>query len=434
MIKNSLYVVLCTFVLIAMTSCEPSEPANDVLFISEAEAEELIADGRLYSINEFMHEFMATEKGDFGDKENPYRSRSTNGEDGIYLYSVDTIPTDTIGIYLRGRVTTDDYGGNFYKTIIIQQRYDWKTGAEIKQQNLRISVDLGSVSGMFPMGQELLIRCNGLSVGRYGNQPQLCIPAYNNNMFAMNATQKVGWAPGRIPAAKIRNCVYRIGRPDPKALKYDTMTIQQLFRDVPEVPQRTIDDMWKVREADGRLVVLRNVYFTGEANDDGKEAYCEYAHPDSSTIANVFASTTKNIGFPQGRYIKSITDDTKGICCSNSEYCKFANYLLPGAAESDSIIEGAPYTAAIARCQKMAYTGTVTGILSWYCDNASGSKSKHGSLNTLWKYNWSVTPRGIPGVGVSDIYMYDENRDEVWTPKEFDPKKYRESKYGNANE
>lgn len=420
MIKKCLYLAFGTFVLIAMTSCEATEPEKGVLFISEEEADAMIAEGHLYSINDFMHTFMDTEKGDFGDKENPYRSRSTNGN-GIYLYAVDTLPSDGEPIYIRGRVTTDDYAGNFYKTLIIQQRTNWETGEEIPQQNLRISVDLGSVSGMFPMGQELLICCNGLAVGRYGNQPQLCVPAYNNNIFAMNATQKVGWAPGRIPAAKVRNCVYRIGRPDPTVLKYDTLTLQQLFSEVPEVPQQTVEDMWKVREADGRLVCLKDVKFTGEANNDGNLVDCEYAHPDSSTIANVFASTTKNIGFPQGRIIKS-NDDSKRMGCSNSEYSKFANYLLPGAKQSKD--------EAVAGCTN--YRGTITGILSWYCDNATGTKN--GTMSKLWDLNWSVTPRGIPGVGVNDINLYYAKKKQYWVPEEFDPKKYYEDKKNQANQ
>ena len=419
--KYILYFVLCPLVLF-MNSCEPGEPERGSVFVGEADVEELISDGQLYSLNEFMHTFMDTEKGDFGDEENPYRERSTNGN-GIYLYAVDTLPTEGPGIYIRGRVSTDDYAGNFYKVLIIQQRYDWETGEEIPQQNLRVSVDLGSVSGIFPLGQEILIRCNGLAVGRYGNQPQLCIPTYNNNIYAMNASQKVGWAPGRIPAAKIRNCTYRIGQPDPSALKYDSLTLQQLFNEVPEVAQQTIEDMWKVREADGRLVVLKDVYFTGEANDDGNMVDCVYMHPDSSTTANVFASTTKNIGFPQGRIIKS-NDNKKSMSCSNSEYCKFANYLLPGAQE-DSI-------KAISNCKNQSYRGSITGILSWYCDNATGTKN--GTMSKLWQYNWSVTPRGIPGVGIADINMSHKMLKTPWEPKEFDPKFYYEYKYGRTNE
>lgn len=424
--KYILYFVLSTFGLF-LASCEPRGLNKEDVFItaSDSTIEQIImaecaqynqgdSSYTLYTLNDFMHTFMDTEKGDFGDQENPYRSRSTNGN-GIYLYAVDTLPSDGEGIYIRGRVTTDDYAGNFYKTIIIQQIVDGK------QQNLRISVDLGSASGMFPMGQEILIRCNGLAVGRYGNQPQLCVPAYNNNIFAMNYTQKVGWAPGRIPAAKVRNCFRRIGRPDPSALKYDTLTLQQLFNEVPEIPQQTVEDMWKVREADGRLVVLKDVYFTGQANNDGNLVDCEYAHPDSSTIANVFASTTKNIGFPQGRILKSL-DRQKSLCCSNSEYCKFANFLLPGAQQdADNAISGCPN-----------YKGTITGILSWYCDNATGTKS--GTMSKLWQYNWSVTPRGIPGIGVNDINMEWTKHHIIWEPEEFDPKKYNKSKYGNSNE
>ena len=52
--KYILYFVLSTFGLF-LASCEPSEPAKEVLFISEAQAEELIADGELYTLNDFMH-------------------------------------------------------------------------------------------------------------------------------------------------------------------------------------------------------------------------------------------------------------------------------------------------------------------------------------------------------------------------------------------
>jgi hypothetical protein len=52
----------------------------------------------------------------------------------------------------------------------------------------------------------------------------------------------------------------------------------------------------------------------------------------------------------------------------------------------------------------------------------------------LWQYNWSVTPRGIPGIGIADINMYYAKKKRYWEPEEFDPKKYNESKYGNSNE
>ena len=57
------------------------------------------------------------------------------------------------------------------------------------------------------------------------------------------------------------------------------------------------------------------------------------------------------------------------------------------------------------------------GILGWYQDKASNLSSLNGS-------EWSVTPRGIPGIGIADIHMVHQKSEEVWVPKEFDPKAY----------
>ena len=192
---------------------------------------------------------------------------------------MDTIPSFGKGIYIRGRVTTDDYAGNFYKAMVIQQVVDGE------QQNLRISLDLGSSGGMYQIGQEILIRCNGLAVGRYANQPQLCVPSYNNNIFAMNASQKVGWAPGRIPGSFFRNVTKMIGLPDQSKLKYDTLTLDDLYTQIPRIPTIDSAGMAKTRYADGRLVVIKNVHFTGEYNDNGTLQKCDTQHPDSSTNA-----------------------------------------------------------------------------------------------------------------------------------------------------
>jgi hypothetical protein len=90
--------------------------------------------------------------------------------------------------------------------------------------------------------------------------------------------------------------------------------------------------------------------------------------------------------------------------CSNSEYAKFAYFYLPGASKT-----------GISGC--MDYEGTVTGILGWYLDKASEMAS-----NKLDGYEWSVTPRGIPGYGVADISMYYHGDPEIpWIPQEYDP-------------
>lgn len=399
-IKNTLYIVLCSVVLIGFNSCEPRALTPEDVFSTDSSLDaELKAENpegyTIYTLNEFLDEFMTEEGNLFDDSTTYYRTRSTNGN-GFYLFSVDTLPTNGPGIYIRGRITTDDFGGNFYKSMVIQQIVDGQ------QQNLRISADLGSSGGMYQIGQEILIRCNGLAVGRYSNQPQLCIPTYNNNIYAMNAAQKVGWAPGRIPAPDFRKATRMIGVPDQSKLVYDTLTLNELFSQVPKKP--TIDSigMDKVRKADGRLVVIKDVYFTG-GYDYTKSDTCTTGHPDEDGNANVFAPTTNNIGYPQSRVL---SNGSNKLMCSCSEYAKFAYFYLPGANKY-----------GIKDCKN--WKGTVTGILGWYQDNATDLTS-----SGLDGSEWSVTPRGIPGYGVEDIEMFKDG--EAWIPLEYNPKESNE--------
>ena len=399
------YIVLGTLVL-SLASCEPRALTPEDVFTDETKlAQELNDENpegyKIYTLNEFLDAFM-TEEGTYHNDTTPYRDRSYDKTHNLYLYSVDTLPSGGQGIYIRGRITTDDYAGNFYKAMVIQQIVNGE------QQNLRISVDLGSSHGMYQMGQEILIRCNGLAVGRYANQPQLCVPSYNNNIYAMNASQKVGWCPGRIQGSVFRRNTRMLGTPDQSKLQYDVLTLNELFAQVDKKPA-TIDAaaMDKIRKADGRLVKIKGVYFSGEYNDNGSLKKCDTQHPDSSTNANVFAPTTTNIGFPQGRVLKDATNNV--LLCSSSEYAKFATYYLPGADKN-----------GVTDCQN--WQGSVTGILGWYLDKASELQN-----NKLTGYEWSVTPRGIPGIGIADIYMEKEvqpDEYEAWVPKEFDPNDY----------
>lgn len=396
--KYILYFVLCTFVL-SLASCEPKALTEDDVFFTEAQVAELTADGDIYNLNDFLDTFM-TEEGTYHNDTTPYRERSYDATHGIYLYSVDTIRTGGRGIYIRGRITTDDYAGNFYKSMVIQQIVNGE------QQNLRISVDLGSSAGMYQMGQEILIRCNGLAVGRYANQPQLCVPAYNNNIYAMNSAQKVGWAPGRIQGSVFRRATRMLGTPNRNLLKYDSLTLAELFAEEnfvkkPAGAKINAENMDKIRKMDGRLVVIKNVWFTGQLENSGKLEDCDTQHPDSSSNANVFAPTTNNIGYPQSRVI---SDGTNALMCSSSEYAKFAYYYLPGADKN-----------GVTECKN--WQGNITGVLGWYKDKASDLAD-----SKLTGYEWSVTPRGIKNIGIEDIQMHHKtNPDSLWIPKEYDP-------------
>lgn len=384
--KSFLFIsILLTISAVAiMTSCKPRALTEEDIFpirtIDDARTQLLQPGDSIYHLDDFVATFM-TEKGNFLNDSTPYRTRSTSGN-GIYLFSIDTIPSDTLGIYIHGRISTDDYGGNFYKSLVIQEIVDGK------QQNLRISVDIGSLSGLYQIGQEILIRCNGFSIGRYANQPQLCVPSYNNNIYSYNASQKVGWAPGRIPNELFRKATTLIGIPDKSKLQYDTIQITDFFN---AAKTYNMACMKIARQMDGMLIVLKDIHFTGEYEDEGTLKDCTTGNPETDGNANVFAPTTNNMGYPQGRII---SDGTNNTLVSTSEYAKFARYYLPNAK----------------------YKGTITGILGFYADNA-GSVAKNG----LDGYEWSITLRHIStDGGINDLHLVNADGSE-WKPQEYEP-------------
>ena len=334
--KLSLLLVLCFGF---MLSCTPSAIDESSLFLTEDQADELISQGTLLTLEQFKDSFM-TEKGNYLSDTTLYRTRAT--KDGKnYLFSIDTIPVSDKPIYIRGRVTTDDYAGNFYKAMCIQQIVDGE------QQALRLSIDAGSVGGLYQIGQEILIRVDGLAIGRYANQPQLCLPSYNNNIYANNAEQKIGWAPGRIPIAIFRARTTCINKPDVSKLVYDEYEIKEFTK---------VLNIQETRKWDAKLVRIKNVHYTGEYYEsNGTVSKCSTGNPEDDGNANVFAPTTNNIGYPQGRIIA----DSKGnkTVISSSEYAKFAYFYLPGADKN-----------GIANCPK--YVGDLVGILGYYSDNA----------------------------------------------------------------
>jgi len=408
---NLYAMVMATAIFACMTSCEPKDLTAEDVFVKDGLQQILEAENPegwdFYDLNDFKDKFM-TEEGSFHNDTTPYRERSYNEKLKVYMFTVDTIPTGGRGIYIRGRIATDDYGGNFYKTMVIQQIVGGK------QQNLRISVDLGSSAGMYQLGQEIVVRCNGLSIGRYANQPQLCMPAYNNNIYAMSATEKVGWAPGRIQGSVFRSATHMIDAPRPDLLQYDTLTLAQLFSEITRKPTDSTS-VAAIRKNDGRLIVVKDVSFAGLYDDNGTLKECTVGHPDTVGGANVFAPSTQNIGYPQSRLLcdkddKNPNTSATTLMCSNSEYAKFAYFYLPGADKT-----------GIAHCRD--FVGTVTGILGWYEDKAS-------EINTSKQTGreWSITPRGIrgpednPSFGLNDIKMHDKNDASIlWQPKEYDP-------------
>ena len=367
--RLSLFLVVGSLVF---TACTPPAVEAEELFLTEEQAQDMIAEGTILTLQEFKDTYM-TEKGNYLSDTSLYRTRAT--KDGVnYLFSIDTISKSEKPIYIRGRITTDDQGGNFYKSLCIQQIVDGK------QQALRLSVDLGSANGLYQIGQEILIRVDGLAIGRYANQPQLCMPSYNNNIYANNAEQKIGWAPGRIPAAIFKARTYCIGLPDMNKLVYDELNIKDFT---------SILNLQEARNWDAKLVRIKNVHYTGYYFTTSGIAKCTTGDPEDDTNANVFAPTTTNIGYPQTRIIEDAAGNKTGI--SSSEYAKFAHFYLPGADQN-----------GIDNCKN--YVGDVEGILGFYNDNAKYDPAYD---------DWSITIRDL-----DDLQLKDANG-QLWPRVEY---------------
>lgn len=347
---------------ILLAACTPNEPTK--LYISDAEAEALIKEGTCLTIEQFKDTFM-TKEGNYCMPE-LYRERSKAGDD--YLFTIDTIPVSDTPIYIRGRVTTDDYAGNFYKTLCIQQMVNGK------QQAIRLSVDAGSIGGLYQLGQEILIRVDGLAIGRYANQPQLCLPSYNNNIYANKAEQKVGWAAGRIPFAIFKARTQCIGTPDQSKLYYDTLQITDYNH---------ITDLVEARKWDAKLVCIKDVHFTGQYDNNGTPTNCTTGDPETDGNANVFAPTTENMNYPQSRVIMDAQDNWTLV--STSEYAKYAHFYLPANN----------------------YWGNVVGILGFYYDNGLNYNRYPPEAS-----DWSISIRSVDDLQLKDgdeHWLYDAN-------------------------
>lgn len=366
--KKIIYIAIAAL----CAACTPPAVEESKLFLTEESAQELIAEGTILTLQEFKDTYMS-ETGNYCLPE-LYRKRSKAGD--YYLFSIDTIPTNNDKpVYIRGRITTDDYAGNFYKTLCIQQIF--VEGNDTTQEALRLSVDLGSANGLYQIGQDILIRVDGLAIGRYANQPQLCMPSYNNNIYANKAEEKIGWAPGRIPGAIFKARTKCIGIPDQSKLFYEPLNIT----DYTLITGPT--SILKSRNWDGKLIKLEGMHFTGQYSNNGTLTNCTTGDPETDQNANVFAPTTNNMNFPQSRVI--MDEDGKYTLVSTSEYAKFAHFYLPASK----------------------YVGRVVGILGFYYDNGLNFNRYPPEAD-----DWSISIRSVDDLMLYDgdeHWLYDEN-------------------------
>jgi len=222
------------------------------------------------------------------------------------MFSADSIGSKN-DIVINGIVTSSDNEGNVYKYIVVQEEGE-------NAQAIKISIDAGSPSGIYPLGQRVSVRCNGLYLGNYAETPQL-------GVFYENKTKSpVRIEPGRMSKYYADTHISAYGLPEPKAVVADTMTIAEITSTGPSIY--------------GKLVCIKNAYFTGK--EKGLTI---------SEANKIFAPTTNGVGYPQSR---DITDGTGTVAIATSEYAKFANRKLPA----------------------VTYVGNITAIVGWYHDKA----------------------------------------------------------------
>lgn len=269
--KQNRYIwAMLSVLVMGMSSCDKHEPIPENSgIISEADADAL-------SVTMSIADLKATY--DVKDE----------------LFSINYIESDTT-LYVRGRVITSDESGNIYKYMIIQ---DTETG-----EGLKVSVDAGSLSGAFPMGQEIVINCKGLVLGRYASMAQLGVETYNYSKGRIE--------PGRIPIGDFMSRVKFVGKPDTSKIICPVITIEELNS--------------RVNDASiyAQLVRINGVHFTGKG-DAGEKL----SEADKIFAPSTYSPTLQyNIGYPQSREIADIYGNVAYL--STSEYARFADVAIP---------------------------------------------------------------------------------------------------------
>lgn len=269
---------------LGITGCQPEPLAEDSVIVSQGDAWQ-----PTMSIREFKVSY------DVKDS----------------LFSVNNIESDVV---IRGRVISTDVAGNIYKYFVMQDE---------NGDALKVSVDAGSLSGTIPMGQEIAIQCNGLTLGRYADMVQLGVESFND--------EKMRVEPGRVPYPYFSERMQLIGTPDVSKIVVDTMTIKELLASDSTVHSK--------------LICIKDVHFTG-LGDDG-----ESLRDAEKIFAPSTFNGTYNVGYPQSRQIADASGNVAYI--STSEYARFAEMAIP--AED--------------------VWGDVVAIVGWYDDKADDDSS-----------------------------------------------------------
>ena len=403
---NKIFVISLTALAILLPACHQYEPVTEG-YVKEADAWKAT-----YTIDSLVQTYLSV-NGDI----TPVRENdlSKDGLSNTGVFSLDTLPAlnadGSNAIIIRGRIVSEDVAGNIYKTLVIQDELH-------PEQGLKLSVDAGSLSGIYPIGQLVAIRCNGLVLGKYAAQVQLGVAYFNTDKepdWQPGATgAKVGWEPGRIPLPIFKKAVQLIEAPDKSKLVAEDIQVSTITGWVAPYYTPSEAGYKSIAQLASRFVRLKNVYFTqrsGGPTGEDDYAYtvkpiCELAAPTDSSEAglaqwrqkaSIFAPESyKSQGYPQSRDIATVGEPTKWMSISTSEYAKFAEATIP------SPIYDAPTSGANVVGQ---FQGDIVGIVGVYCDKGKNvgymNESFSITIRSLKDLELRATANGYYRIGQS---------------------------------
>lgn len=218
------------------------------------------------------------------------------------FFAVDSIIHDE-DVIIEGIITSEDIAGNIYKAIVVQEEGD-------NPQAIRISIDAGSLTGIYPVGQRVSVKLNGLWIGNFGQSAQIGTKFVSSTKSRRDNDANYWAEPGRIAKVISDRHIVPYGMPDPKAVVPKEMTIAQIKAAGPELHNM--------------LVIIKDATFTGKGAGIGENSGKPVDIVDEKD--KIFAPSTNGVGFPQAR---EITDGTGSIFIATSEYARFANKKLP---------------------------------------------------------------------------------------------------------
>ena len=198
-------------------------------------------------------------------------------------YKGQACKTITDEIYIKGTVVGNNVSGNIFKELHIQDA----TGG------ICIRVDDAGLSGRYPIGQDVVIKCQGLTYGEYGTLPQLGLANATNT-----GVDRIG-----LQIFAQLHC-QRHGDPDKDKISPAVVDLNDLTGSSPLV---------------GTLVTVTNVYFE---TANGVELYAE--QPGMNPADRDNNPKTRN------RVLKSRTSSTAPTLTARiSSAADFASNPLP---------------------------------------------------------------------------------------------------------